>query len=814
MKKKWIYKRRFKVIASICIVISIIMISNTLYDTVQKAHQCKSFYWKNFYTGQLKYEESVGYRNIISRYVEQLGDYLNVKSKLNINGEKTRSYKKNVVLKLYQKGGEKKDVLTYTIEDFLNMAEKQNSTVEDYKDHIQSNIKRNGDQLPVTLEKLSIYYDFLDEYYGYYDIDGKRYLGVGNSREEEDVNEEVSLEDVAKYVTFLVAYYEYCQESFKIPSNFKFILQNRKTKQVIKNIEDDILYEKKFADGTINIQDYFENTYNMKGYYISETRNYVDRGLGEGIVSPLLEEEFYGFMDYPSFYKDWNFGVAIDDTYSIKDGIYSGKIEFDTMINYSGIMIFNVIAATLLFLLGSIFLCFTCGHKEKEEGIHLKVIDRIYGEIVVIIVMIAIVVICGLISKVFPSHLVGYPPERLHNVSTLLIPIGILCGGIIFIFFYSFLRRVKARVFWKNTFIGMCIRKINKIYSLHEVKKKEIKKVLAVKGSQMILLLVFYCIISYYQQYYGVSPAGFFTTILFILAFILQVLSYVMEIKRVVLQDKVLCGVEKISNGEFGYQIQLEKEKKENAQLINYINLIGSSFSKAVEESIKDERMKTELITNVSHDLKTPLTSIINYVELLKREKVEDQKINSYIGVLDEKAQQLKRLTEDLLEVSKANSGNLVLNIEQLDFVELVYQVNGEFREKFQQRRLTLVEILPKEPVVIKADGARMWRVLENLYINIEKYAMESTRVYMQLNVKEGRAEFILKNISLEPLNISPDELMERFIRGDESRTTEGSGLGLSIAESLVKLQGGTFKIHLDGDLFRVTVEFPMVEGQ
>lgn len=814
MKKKWIYKRRFKVIASICIVISIIMISNTLYDTVQKAHQCKSFYWKNFYTGQLEYEESIGYSNIISRHVEQLCDYLIIKRILNINGQETENYKKNIVLELYQKGDKEKDVLTYTVEDLLNIAEKQENTVEEYKDLIQVNIKSNGDQLPVTLGMLNVYINYLDDSYGYYEIDGRRYLKVGNSQDEDYFNSEINLEIVANDVTWLVAYYEYCQETFKKPSNFKFILQNKKTKQIIKNMEDEILYEKKFADGTINIQDYFEDTYNMKGYYISETINYVDRGLGEEIVSPLIEEGSYNFWEHTSSYKDWNFGIAIDDTYSIKDGIYSGKIEFDTMINYSGIMIFNIIAAILLFLLGIIFLCFTCGHKEKEEGIHLKFIDRIYSEIVVIIAMIALFVICSITPEIFQRYSAGYQPEWLRYDVSFLIPTGILCGVILFIIFYSLLRRIKAGVFLKNTFIAMCIRKINGICSLHEVKKREIKKVLAVKGSQMILLLVFYCIVLNYQKNYVSGAEGFFTIILFILTFILQILSYVMEIKRVVLQDKIYCGVEKISNGEFGYQIQLEKEKGENAQLINYINLIGNSFSKAVEESIKDERMKTELITNVSHDLKTPLTSIINYVELLKREKVEDQKINSYIGVLDEKAQQLKRLTEDLIEVSKANSGNLVLNIEQLDFVELICQVNGEFREKFQKRQLTLVETLPKEPVVIKADGARMWRVLENLYINIEKYAMESTRVYMQLNVKEGRAEFILKNISLEPLNISPDELMERFIRGDESRTTEGSGLGLSIAESLVKLQGGTFKIHLDGDLFRVTVEFPMVEGQ
>ena len=240
------------------------------------------------------------------------------------------------------------------------------------------------------------------------------------------------------------------------------------------------------------------------------------------------------------------------------------------------------------------------------------------------------------------------------------------------------------------------------------------------------------------------------------------------------------------------------------------INKIGEGLYHAVDASMKNERLKADLITNVSHDIKTPLTSIINYVDLLKREKLENEKARNYIAVLDAKSQRLKQLTEDLVEASKVSSGNITLQMERLNFVELVYQTAGEFNERFEARGLTAVTKLPKEPVIILADGRRIWRVIENLYNNVAKYAMEHTRVYVGMEVLENTAFFSIKNISEQALNIDASELTERFIRGDVSRSTEGSGLGLSIAKNLTNLMGGTFDIYLDGDLFKVTVSFPI----
>ena len=233
-------------------------------------------------------------------------------------------------------------------------------------------------------------------------------------------------------------------------------------------------------------------------------------------------------------------------------------------------------------------------------------------------------------------------------------------------------------------------------------------------------------------------------------------------------------------------------------------------FDQIIKNSLKNERMKTELITNVSHDIKTPLTSIINYVDLLKRENPEDPKIRGYLEVLENKAQRLKVLTEDVVEASKASTGNIALEMTDLNFIELVHQVIGEFEEKFEERNLKMVVHFDEEEAIICADGRRLWRVLENVFGNVSKYAMENTRVYVDVKVDRPNVQLSLKNISAQPLNISAEELTERFIRGDVSRNTEGSGLGLSIAKDLVQLQGGEFKLYLDGDLFKVTIEFKM----
>lgn len=244
---------------------------------------------------------------------------------------------------------------------------------------------------------------------------------------------------------------------------------------------------------------------------------------------------------------------------------------------------------------------------------------------------------------------------------------------------------------------------------------------------------------------------------------------------------------------------------------VENLNSISTGMQKAVDQQLKSDRFRTELITNVSHDLKTPLTSIISYVDLLKKRDIQDEEARSYIDVLDQKSQRLKTLTEDLVEASKAATGVLTVNTERLDAGQLLRQAVGEYQERLDRANLTVVMDVPEEPVYVNADGRHLWRILDNVLSNCAKYAMSGTRVYAALERRDGTAVLSVKNISAEPLNIPADELMERFVRGDTSRTNEGSGLGLSIAQSLAALQGAKFRVSTDGDLFKAEVEVPGV---
>ena len=244
------------------------------------------------------------------------------------------------------------------------------------------------------------------------------------------------------------------------------------------------------------------------------------------------------------------------------------------------------------------------------------------------------------------------------------------------------------------------------------------------------------------------------------------------------------------------------------------LNSVNVGLSKAVNEKIKSERFKTELITNVSHDIKTPLTSIINYVDLLKKEELENETLQEYIEVLDRQSNRLKKLIEDLMEASKASTGNLEVTLEKLEAGVFMVQTVGEFEEKTKELNLDLIIKKPEEPIYILADGRHFWRVIDNLMNNICKYAQPYTRVYIDLDRKEEKAGITFRNTSKFPLNISSDELMERFVRGDSSRNTEGNGLGLSIAGSLMELMHGEFELVVDGDLFKVILTFEVLKEE
>ncbi len=300
----------------------------------------------------------------------------------------------------------------------------------------------------------------------------------------------------------------------------------------------------------------------------------------------------------------------------------------------------------------------------------------------------------------------------------------------------------------------------------------------------------------------GNAKLYFAVTLFLITALFILIIKYSASVKAL---DR---AAEEYNAGNFEYKIKTEQISLPLKGFADKMNHIGGGMKNAVDDMTKAERLKAELITNVSHDIKTPLTSIINYVDLLGAENIENEKAKEYTEVLARQSKRLKKLIDDLLEASKISTGNIPVHMQQCDLGVFITQLVGEYREKFEKSSLQLVAGAPASEPYIMADGRLLWRVFDNLMNNAYKYAMPATRVYLNLNTDGGKVSVILKNISKTPLNLTSDELFERFTRGDRSRSTEGNGLGLSIAESLIKLQNGDISINIDGDLFKVTVTF------
>ena len=500
--------------------------------------------------------------------------------------------------------------------------------------------------------------------------------------------------------------------------------------------------------------------------------------------------------------KDFVFAVSVDTKFSVADSMADEAENYETYSKLMFPMLAGAVFGSVLWLIGMVWLTVTAGRKPEDEEIHLNGFDRWYTEIAagaVIGIWLAGTIISG---TLIANSSLGYS----HVVVTVIV-ICLICGTYTMAWFLigylSLVRRIKAGTLWKNSlirkvlkWIGKCSGKLADFARAFSRNTAEKIKVLLVGGAFLFLqFLIIGCI-------FGGAEV-------FLLALMaVDVAAMIFVIRKADGLDLVMDGLKKISDGELQYKIKTDTLTGKQKVMAEYINNIGSGLDAAVENSLKKERMQTELITNVSHDLKTPLTSIINYVDLMKRENPTDPKIQEYLRILDEKSQRLKVLTEDVVEASKASTGNIKLEMNDIDFVEMVQQVIGEFEEKFQEKNLTMMVHFTDEPSIIYADGQRMWRVLENVFGNVVKYAMEGTRVYAEISNRNKKVTFSLKNISAQPLNISADELTERFIRGDVARNTEGSGLGLSIAKSLTELQGGEFKLYLDGDLFKVMITF------
>lgn len=525
--------------------------------------------------------------------------------------------------------------------------------------------------------------------------------------------------------------------------------------------------------------------------------------MGNYLIYDLVDKEFgtdiNGMADYffgggnqmlwPA--DDMTLIIGIDTELSAEDDIYEASREYEQLHPWIKICIFCGLVSLMGWIISLVYLTLATGRRTEEEKIHLNPIDKIKTEILVAAFIFMMVELVILITKVNSEEWAVYGIIVASGTVSLVI------DGLFLIFYLSMVRRMKAEMLWETSVACWLERGIRKVFA----RQKTTVRVLLLFAGHMAVCFVLAVGAFYYQS---------MTALVVLLLF--SAGECYMILRKAVEQYQIRLGVEKIRDGALSGKIDIEQLHGEEKSLAEAINNIGEGLLHAVDDSTKNERMKADLITNVSHDIKTPLTSIINYVNLMKLEKIDNERVQGYIQILDEKSQRLRQLTADLVEASKISSGNVKLDMQVIDLVELVYQTSGEFNEKFEQKELTIVTKLPKTAVLIRADGRQLYRVIENLYNNVAKYALEKTRVYVDIAYVEEKVVFSIKNVSEHSLareNSNAGDLTERFIRGDSSRTTEGSGLGLSIAKSLTVLMGGVFDIKVDGDLFKASITFP-----
>lgn len=504
----------------------------------------------------------------------------------------------------------------------------------------------------------------------------------------------------------------------------------------------------------------------------------------------------------------YNITIAVDTSYSAKDNFYLANLRYAQQRNwyFYSIVIVALAGMGMLATLWGMTKISGIPYYGASSRITYR-FDRIGVETNVLICLVVIVFLSFLSDKVIIQMIqVFIPRGRLNFVRKMLHFLGgYLC---IFYTYFSIIRAIRAGILWKNSFIKHVKDELG-VYTETQTFMRSLSK----NYIAFCCVNIFGTAIAIYLFIKDISLIARIVGFLLMICLLFLDCIYFHKLYKNALQREFIAkAIKRISDGNTDYHLEIEAFDGKEAVLAENLNHISHGLEIAIGEQVKSERMKADLITNVSHDIKTPLTSIINYVALIKREKPSDPKICEYLNILDVKSQHLKNLTEDLVEASKASSGNISLEMGPLDFVELVQQSNGEFEEKYEERKLSIVSELPTDQMMILADGRRLWRVLENLYNNAYKYAAFGSRVYVEMTHKGKMAVFTMKNISANPLNIRPDELTERFVRGDVSRTTEGSGLGLSIATSLTKLQGGEFEILIDGDLFKAVLSFPLMD--
>ncbi len=631
--------------------------------------------------------------------------------------------------------------------------------------------------------------------------------------------------------------YRKAKEELAGLSNLHYALVNRETGEVFTNFQK---IDPKSTDFRKLVEQYkWNETYtNDAGYHSGERVVNQAQWMSSYYDMTIRISDWFGqYNDRITLYEKefvingWDVYIALNDELLPKglngelDIYYKLDQNFQYAKNNLPVALAMTAICLLVYVLCAIYLTVASGHRAEAEEITLLWTDQIPNDLHLL--LSGSLVILGLAAAA------GVPAQRLdatQGFQKLLMLAGVGCamgaGGVLLEWLTSVARNVKRRQFWRNTLIVKFFRFLKKSWkrfrtALHNIKDDI--KAHAIPNHRMenlrtsiLFLFVGYLLLNVILigltilcMSDGPSFAWLFFTVLTIL---FNLIVLILFWKTVIALDEIMTAVSKMRQGDLNYPLKTEKMPRPLRKFGEDVVDMQDGMRTAVDEAIKGEHMKTELITNVSHDLKTPLTAIVNYVDLLKKCDISDVTAQEYIGVLEEKSERLKHLIEDLVEASKATTGNLKLNFIKVNLYELAMQAVGENEDALEAAGLDVRLNTPEKEPILYADSQKTWRIIDNLISNVKKYALAGTRVYIEVSEDNGYGVFSIKNVSRDPLDVPVEQLTQRFVRGDASRSTEGSGLGLSIAQSLCELQKGTLAVSMDGDLFKVTVHLPLAE--
>ncbi len=553
------------------------------------------------------------------------------------------------------------------------------------------------------------------------------------------------------------------------------------------------------VDETLDMEEHY-------GEVQKQSPDYISHALGTTFLGIRYKNKSEHYM-VASYVNEPLIGAQ---TFDNGDMFIQAKlcIDFAYQMRYVGVVI--AVISLIVLLVSFFFLMASAGHHRGKNGISPWFMDYVPLDLYAAGVCLAETAIIFLVA-VYMDAISGWGGNRFSGIfSTAVILLCVIVLALLIVIAYcmSFAVRVKLGKWWRHTLVYLLLKKC-----LHMLAK-------CLRLCRSVVQSVFSSMTLLWKAWFLLGGLAFLEFVALevywadarLMAFWLmeKIVLYPVMILALMQLKRLQKGARQIAGGQLDYQIDTSHMFWEIRKHGEYLNDIGHGMNSAVNERMKSEHFKTELITNVSHDIKTPLTSIINYVDLLQKEEIDNPTVHEYLEVLHRQSARLKKLIEDLMEASKASTGSLHVMMEKCDAGVMLIQTVGEFEERLMAEQIELQIKKPDTGVFIEADHRHLWRVFDNLMNNICKYAQPSTRAYVNLDQIGPQVMITFRNISRYQLNISSEELMERFVRGDSSRNTEGSGLGISIAKSLTELMDGTFALTVDGDLFKVVLTFPV----